>query len=249
VLLVTVLTAAVLTGDDAALDVIARRPIRQWDTTGAGICHGTAGVLLTARTHHRTGLCRKAADAAQAQLPAAGHTAFADPGLLTGFAGTALALSGPDHQCREVSWTAVLLLTWTPRRRRVVAAPAAWAVRPTCHGDSGRMSDCRASQHEGSGMPNPSPNPSPAAGNPAGRAGARPGAAGRADTPRSGPADGHRADEHWEAHSLERWREILTPASFARVSRCMRARREGAQYLCDGDRAAVPSRAAGGGRP
>lgn len=95
----------------AALDVIARRPTTQWDTTGAGICHGTAGVLLTARTHHHTNLRRKAENATHAQLPATDPTDRSDPGLLTGLTGSALALSSLDHQRSQDPWTAALLLT------------------------------------------------------------------------------------------------------------------------------------------
>lgn len=98
----------------AALDVIARRPITQWDTSGTGICHGTAGVLLTACTHHHRNLRRKAEDATYAQLPAADPTdrsAQPDPGLLTGFTGTALALSGAGEPRSQDPWTAALLLT------------------------------------------------------------------------------------------------------------------------------------------
>jgi hypothetical protein len=99
-------------GGRFALEVIARRSPQQWDTYGAGICHGTAGVLLTADAHHHTHLRRQARDATVFLSTAAGaDPTRADPGLLTGTAGTALALSRSDRHSDGLSWTAMLLLT------------------------------------------------------------------------------------------------------------------------------------------
>ncbi|MEV1009086.1 lanthionine synthetase LanC family protein [Streptomyces sp. NPDC049881] len=95
-----------------ALEAVTRRPVGQWDTTGAGICHGTAGVLLTAAAHGNTTLGRKAAEATTAGL-AATDAHSSDLGLLTGSAGAALALSGlsATHPPGGANWPALLLLT------------------------------------------------------------------------------------------------------------------------------------------
>lgn len=51
-----------------------------------------------------------------------------------------------------------------------------------------------------------------------------------------------REHTHWEAHTPDEWRGILTPAQFARVSRWLRGREQGAaSYFCDSDRATVPT--------
>lgn len=96
----------------SALEVIARRPVLHWDTTGAGICHGTAGVMLTAAAHGNTALERKAAEATTAQLDTP-DTHSSDLGLLTGSTGAALALThGNSGRPRDTAhWTALLLLT------------------------------------------------------------------------------------------------------------------------------------------
>ncbi|MDT0322877.1 lanthionine synthetase C family protein [Streptomyces millisiae] len=76
----------------AAMDVLARRSADSWDSTGPGLCHGSAGVLQAA---HRTGhaeLARHAAlRTARLLLAAESRTA----GYLTGTAGATLALA--DH--------------------------------------------------------------------------------------------------------------------------------------------------------
>ncbi|MGH3190107.1 MAG: lanthionine synthetase LanC family protein [Streptosporangiaceae bacterium] len=97
-----------------ALDSLAQRPPGQWDTEGPALCHGTAGVLQSAKTSPAL------ADASASQLTQKigqeedpfGFTA--SPGLLTGAAGTALALA--DHGQLPAppgcsSWDALLLLS------------------------------------------------------------------------------------------------------------------------------------------
>ncbi|MEV0192226.1 lanthionine synthetase LanC family protein [Kitasatospora purpeofusca] len=91
-----------------ALDTLARRPPATWDTTGPGLCHGSAGVLQAAtRLNHRV-----------LAVTAARHTTDtfheADPatGFLTGRAGAALALAthrGTTSQ--HVPWDGLLMLT------------------------------------------------------------------------------------------------------------------------------------------
>jgi hypothetical protein len=95
-----------------ALAVIAAKPPHNWDTTGPGICHGTAGVLLTALAHQHRQLAHQARDATTRHLNSpSNEPTDPDPGLLTGAAGTALALNEPDHPARGApSWTALLLL-------------------------------------------------------------------------------------------------------------------------------------------
>ncbi|HEY5832909.1 lanthionine synthetase LanC family protein [Streptomyces sp.] len=95
----------------AALEVVARRPVRHWDTNSAGICHGTAGVMLTAAAHSKATLERKAHEATIAQL-AATDAHSSDLGLLTGSAGAVLALSSSSSHPRDAAhWSALLLLT------------------------------------------------------------------------------------------------------------------------------------------
>jgi hypothetical protein len=95
----------------SALQLVARRRVRDWDTSGAGICHGTAGILMAAAAHGNATLERTAHQATTAQLDACDPPA-GDLGLLTGAAGAALALSSSSSHPRDAShWSALLLLT------------------------------------------------------------------------------------------------------------------------------------------
>jgi hypothetical protein len=117
------LTASVLPGTDhartarGALSALAARPADTWDTTGSGLCHGSAGVLQCALRAREPRLAGSAADhtvrllreqplpvAPRPNLPSTEaprrhvpSTAVPhrpeDPGFLTGSAGAALALA------------------------------------------------------------------------------------------------------------------------------------------------------------
>lgn len=93
-----------------ALRVIARHPAQRWDTTGPGICHGTAGVMLAAGAHGYAPLQRRAQDATAAQLTTT-EAHDTDPGLLTGSTGAALALGASSRPRDGAAWTALFLLT------------------------------------------------------------------------------------------------------------------------------------------
>ncbi|MFE7094292.1 lanthionine synthetase LanC family protein [Streptomyces erythrochromogenes] len=104
---------------DLALTALAERPAATWDTDGAGLCHGSAGVLLCAlRAGHRP----LAESAARLTLhlvsgpppgpPGSPDAAGSGLGLLGGAAGTALALAqyaGLLPQCSRVPWDCLLL--------------------------------------------------------------------------------------------------------------------------------------------
>lgn len=96
----------------AALDTVAARPPDNWDTTGPGLCHGTAGVLLTALQHGHTALSRAAEDHT---LRLSNQAFSKNPGMLTGTVGTALALADATSMLNHpygAPWH-VLLLTGT----------------------------------------------------------------------------------------------------------------------------------------
>ncbi|MFB8290220.1 lanthionine synthetase C family protein [Kitasatospora purpeofusca] len=91
-----------------SLDTLARRPPATWDTTGPGLCHGSAGVLsVAARLNHRP-----LAAAAARHTTETFHEAGPAAGFLTGRAGAALALI---NHCRptgqHVPWDGLLVLT------------------------------------------------------------------------------------------------------------------------------------------
>ncbi|MDH6107948.1 lanthionine synthetase C family protein [Kitasatospora sp. MAP12-44] len=93
-----------------ALDSLARRPPSSWDTSGPGLCHGSAGVLQVAI---RLGHLPLAAAAAEHTIAS---TNWSGPaiGFLTGRTGTALALA-THHRAldgaRQLHWDGLLLLT------------------------------------------------------------------------------------------------------------------------------------------
>lgn len=78
-----------------AMDAISAR--RHWDTSGPGLCHGTAGLLHIAHRHGHRDVARRAERRTRrhlAQVPS-DDTLIADVGYLTGATGIALALA--DH--------------------------------------------------------------------------------------------------------------------------------------------------------
>ncbi|WP_082526870.1 lanthionine synthetase LanC family protein [Kitasatospora sp. MBT63] len=91
----------------SALDALARRPPATWDTTGPGLCHGSAGVLEVAvRLDHRP-----LADAAARHTANTFHKAGSDIGFLTGRAGAALALATHHRPlAQQVQWDGLLML-------------------------------------------------------------------------------------------------------------------------------------------
>ncbi|MFJ9944233.1 lanthionine synthetase LanC family protein [Streptomyces erythrochromogenes] len=104
---------------DLALTALAERPGTAWDTDGAGLCHGSAGVLVCAlRAGHRS-LAESAArrTLCLASGPWPGSPGFPDAagsglGLLGGAAGTALALAqyaGLLPPSSRVPWDCLLL--------------------------------------------------------------------------------------------------------------------------------------------
>ncbi|MFF0549812.1 lanthionine synthetase LanC family protein [Streptomyces sp. NPDC004311] len=104
---------------DLALTALAERPGTAWDTAGAGLCHGSAGVLMCAvRGGHRA-LADGAAELTLrlAPVPPPGPAGGPDAvgpglGLLGGAAGTALALAqyaGLLPQSSPVPWDCLLL--------------------------------------------------------------------------------------------------------------------------------------------
>lgn len=97
----------------AALHTIAARPTDQWDTTGPGLCHGTAGILHAAHQHDHHDLAGLAGARTQF-LTNSKHDSLSTRqlGFLTGATGTALAQAErthllPQHTAR--SWAAPLL--------------------------------------------------------------------------------------------------------------------------------------------
>ena len=99
----------------SALDAVAARPPEAWDTAGPGLCHGTAGVLLTAWHHSHCALATAAEQHTlqllSAQLPSE------DRGLLTGTTGTALALAesvGVLPHPSAAAWHSILQTGPTP---------------------------------------------------------------------------------------------------------------------------------------
>ncbi|MGA5821584.1 lanthionine synthetase C family protein [Kitasatospora sp. NPDC094028] len=99
----------VLTLARQALDTLARRPPTTWDTSGPGLCHGSAGVLQVAT---RLGNLPLAAAAAGHTIASARQSRPAI-GFLAGRTGTALALATHHHPLdatRQVHWDGLLLL-------------------------------------------------------------------------------------------------------------------------------------------
>ncbi|WP_051710347.1 lanthionine synthetase C family protein [Streptomyces sp. NRRL S-350] len=90
-----------------ALDRLARRPPATWDTTGPGLCHGSAGVLEVAvRLNHQ-----HLADAAARYTAATFHEAKPGTGFLTGRAGAALALATHRQPTgHQIHWDGLLML-------------------------------------------------------------------------------------------------------------------------------------------
>ena len=107
---------------ETAIASLADRPVRHWDVTGPTLCHGHAGVLQCAAASQNV-TAERAAAAVHAAFSADHPFGFQhldkgatrdEPGLLTGAAGTALALA--DHggllgNDAPVRWDAVLLLS------------------------------------------------------------------------------------------------------------------------------------------
>lgn len=102
------------------IDTIAQRAADQWDTTGPGLCHGSAGVLQAALRNTSTTLQHQAADRTVLLLHTALSHKHAEPaplddvGFLEGTSGAALALA--DHQgwvpeSVHSPWDALLLLS------------------------------------------------------------------------------------------------------------------------------------------
>lgn len=97
----------------AALDTVAARPPEQWDTSGPGLCHGTAGVLHVAHRHCH----HEIAQLAESQTLRLVHaddnpSRTRELGLLTGTTGTALALAERMKllpEPRGASWASPLL--------------------------------------------------------------------------------------------------------------------------------------------
>ncbi|MFJ8628574.1 lanthionine synthetase C family protein [Kitasatospora sp. NPDC093550] len=90
-----------------ALDTLARRCPGTWDTTGPGLCHGSAGVLEVAVRLNHSGL----ADVAAQLTAATFHDAKPGTGFLTGRTGAALALATHRHPTsRQVQWDGPLML-------------------------------------------------------------------------------------------------------------------------------------------
>lgn len=104
---------AITRAGTTALASLAERPVEQWDTEGAALCHGASGVLQS--TSDNAVVARiSASHVTQAfdQRSAFGLTS--QPGLLTGAAGTALALA--DHgklpaAPAPTAWDALFLLS------------------------------------------------------------------------------------------------------------------------------------------
>jgi hypothetical protein len=106
---------------ESAHAALSRRPAQHWDTQGPTICHGTSGVLQSAAGHAAVAGSAASATVAAYDPECAfafqhlhGGTRSDDPGLLTGAAGTALALAdharlaSPEPPTR---WDAILLLS------------------------------------------------------------------------------------------------------------------------------------------
>jgi hypothetical protein len=97
----------------AAIDSLTWRPSGQWDTEGPALCHGAAGVLQSAKTS----LALADASASQIARDLSQERPFGfptSPGLLTGAAGTALALADRGQLPATpacTGWDALLLLS------------------------------------------------------------------------------------------------------------------------------------------
>ncbi|MHA4818943.1 lanthionine synthetase C family protein [Streptomyces aculeolatus] len=103
-----------------ALATMGERPPTQWDTEGPALCHGTAGVLLSAARTGSDAVARQAAEhlvASYALQHLSGqpiNAVLGEPGFLTGAAGAALALadySGLIPTDRPAAWDCLMLLT------------------------------------------------------------------------------------------------------------------------------------------
>ncbi|MDX6743615.1 lanthionine synthetase C family protein [Actinocorallia sp. A-T 12471] len=108
----------------AAIDALATRSGR-WDTEGATICHGTAGVLLCAAAAGSISTTNAALAELTAQhdprLPFlfshSDHGTVTDePGLLVGAAGIALLFADMAEPETPATWTAALLMPAATRR-------------------------------------------------------------------------------------------------------------------------------------
>ncbi|RAY16218.1 lanthionine synthetase [Actinomadura craniellae] len=102
----------------SAIDALAARP-GQWDTEGATLCHGTAGVLLCAGAAGSTSTADTALSELIAQydprlsflFPHSDHGTVTDePGLLIGAAGIAMLLADIADPATPATWTAALLM-------------------------------------------------------------------------------------------------------------------------------------------
>ncbi|RNG28255.1 lanthionine synthetase LanC family protein [Streptomyces botrytidirepellens] len=92
-----------------AMNALAARPPENWDTEGAALCHGSAGILQSAL--HLS--CPTLADSA-AHTTLTSTTTSDLPGFLTGQAGTALALadlSGLLPTSPTDTWDCLILLS------------------------------------------------------------------------------------------------------------------------------------------
>ncbi|WP_322751888.1 MULTISPECIES: lanthionine synthetase C family protein [unclassified Frankia] len=97
----------------AATCSLTDRPPCQWDTEGLALCHGTSGVLQSAFTTSPA-TTKSAADCIATTFDKDRPFGFTDqPGLLTGAAGTALALADHDQipTTTAARWDSILLLS------------------------------------------------------------------------------------------------------------------------------------------
>jgi hypothetical protein len=97
-----------------SLDTIATQPPDQWDTTGPGLCHGTAGILHVAHRHDHHDIAQRAVNQTLL-LTSRDHIRLliGELGLLTGATGTALALAERAKLLPEtqgLSWASPLLV-------------------------------------------------------------------------------------------------------------------------------------------
>ncbi|MFE4664626.1 lanthionine synthetase C family protein [Streptomyces sp. NPDC056716] len=91
-----------------AMNALAARPPSQWDTEGSALCHGSAGVLHSARRLACPELARLAANSTLDSTPAR-----RPEGFLTGRAGTALVLAdlGALLPQPDDPWDSILLIS------------------------------------------------------------------------------------------------------------------------------------------
>ncbi|SDT83403.1 Lanthionine synthetase C-like protein [Streptomyces sp. TLI_053] len=90
-----------------ALDALVRRAPATWDTSGPGLCHGSAGILQAATRLDHAPL----ADTAARHTTIAFHEAAPVTGFLTGRAGAALALAAHRQPTsRQGPWDGLLML-------------------------------------------------------------------------------------------------------------------------------------------